>query len=314
MVKKSICYGLILVLLLMNGCTGKRAEDATDSCSKEESESVQEDIDVADATFEESDTESKDSSMEIDFFRDYTSDIETEVNEAINASSTLQEEIENVQKVSDQYSEWAKQAKTQSEMNMSSDWFYIIWDTELNSLWSRFSEAADEDTKAVVLADQRCWDSKLDEIVLETLGPSETGGSIYQCLAGALLEEMAYNRCNVIANELAKIKGEDFIMPKRSIQSTYIDNHGTNEVYNYLSTQVLGQYDDIDAKISIHGLITLEGNFTEKGNDELEFTSIDGDIKGTIRLDGWNGASFEVTESSNDLLSVGAKFEFNFAL
>ena len=27
-----------------------------------------------DATFEESDTESKDSSMEIDFFRDYTSD------------------------------------------------------------------------------------------------------------------------------------------------------------------------------------------------------------------------------------------------
>ena len=62
---------------------------------------------------------------------------------------------------------------------------------------------------------------------------------------------MAFNRCNVIANELAKIKGEDFIMPKRSIQSTYIDNHGTNEVYNYLSTQVLGQYDDIDAKISI---------------------------------------------------------------
>ena len=58
----------------------------------------------------------------------------------------------------------------------------------------------------------------------------------------------------------------------------------------------------------------MEGNFTEKGNDELEFTSIDGDIKGTIRLDGWNGASFEVTESSNDLLSVGAKFEFNFAL
>lgn len=70
MVKKSICYGLILALLLMNGCAGKSAEDTTDSCSKEESESVQEDIDVADATFEKSDTESKDSSMEIDFFRD----------------------------------------------------------------------------------------------------------------------------------------------------------------------------------------------------------------------------------------------------
>ena len=51
-----------------------------------------------------------------------------------------------------------------------------------------------------------------------------------------------------------------------------------------------------------------------KEESESVQEDIDGDVKGIIRLDGWNGASFEVTESSNDLLSVGAKFEFNFAL
>ena len=303
--KKFICYGLIFTLLIMTGCTINHAEGTTASHSK----FTQDDS----TTFEESNVEPKGTTSEIDFFKDYTSDIEAEVYAAINASSTLKEEIEMVQKVSDKYSEWAKQAMSQTEMNMSSEWFYTIWDTELNSLWSRFSETADEDTKARVLSAQRCWVSIKDEIVLETLGPSEIGGSIYPCLKYGLLEEMTLNRCNIIANELAKITGEEFQMPKRSLYGTYIDNQGTNEVYSYLSTQP-GLMHDNEAKISIYRLATLEGTFIEKGNNELVFSTSDGDIKGIIRLNDWNGASFEITESSNSLLSVGEKFEFNFAL
>ena len=71
---------------------------------------------------------------------------------------------------------------------------------------------------------------------------------------------------------------------------------------------------DNEAKISICRLATLEGNFIEKGNNELDFSTSDGDIKGIIRLNDWNGASCEITESNNSLLSVGEKFEFKFTL
>ena len=47
--------------------------------------------------------------------------------------------------------------KTQIEMNLSSRWFFDIWDTELNNLWSRFSDLADPQTKEKILAEQRNW-------------------------------------------------------------------------------------------------------------------------------------------------------------
>ena len=50
------------------------------------------------------------------------------------------------------------------------------------------------------------------------------------------------------------------------------------------------------------------------GNGNLDFTSDDGSIKGTIQINGWNGATFEVTETIGAVpFSVGEKFEFPFA-
>ena len=40
---------------------------------------------------------------------------------------------------------------------MASQWLYVIWDTELNNLWSRFSSLANQDTKEMVLEEQRNW-------------------------------------------------------------------------------------------------------------------------------------------------------------
>lgn len=52
----------------------------------------------------------------------------------------------------------------------------------------------------------------------------------------------------------------------------------------------------------------------DNGNGELEFSSEDGSVKGIIQINGWDGASFEVTETSNpDTFPVGQKTEFPFA-
>ena len=57
-----------------------------------------------------------------------------------------------------------------------------------------------------------------------------------------------------------------------------------------------------------------EGSFIDNGNGNLDFTSDDGSIKGTIQINGWNGATFEVTETIGAVpFSVGEKFEFPFA-
>ena len=63
-----------------------------------------------------------------------------------------------------------------------------------------------------------------------------------------------------------------------------------------------------EAVISIYRQGELKGSFVDNGNGELEFSSEDGSVKGIIQINGWDGASFEVTETSNpDAFPVGQK-------
>ena len=259
------------------------------------------------------DIESGDNS-EIDFTRDYTEDIKKDVDEAAAASASLQEELENIEKVSEKYEAIAQTAQTQMDMNLSSGWFLKIWDTELNSLWSRFSDSADEQTKEKVLAEQRNWISMKEEVVLESIGSSEENGSMYSLLVNSFQEEITRNRAFVLAKELAKVKGETFVMPERSTKyGVFVDNQGTGSVYSLLSTQQ-GVNGSDEAVISIYRQGELKGTFVDNGNGELEFSSEDGTVKGVIRMKGWDGASFEVTETSiPDVFPVGQKTEFPFA-
>ena len=49
------------------------------------------------------------------------------------------------------------------------------------------------------------------------------------------------------------------------------------------------------------------------GNGELAFTSNDGSVKGIIRINGWDGASFEVVETSGEsVFAVGETVKFPF--
>lgn len=107
------------------------------------------------------------------------------------------------------------------------------------------------------------------------------------------------------------MKGEAFEMPERSTKyGVFVDNQGTGSVYSLLCTQQ-GVNGSDEAVISIYRQGELKGSFVDNGNGELEFSSEDGSVKGIIQINGWDGASFEVTETSNpDAFPVGQKRNF----
>ena len=97
------------------------------------------------------------------------------------------------------------------------------------------------------------------------------------------------------------------------LNGLFVDNQGTDAVYSSLITQQSWEGED-EAIISVYRLGEIEGSFIDNGNGNLDFTSDDGSIKGTIQINGWNGATFEVTETIGAVpFSVGEKFEFPFA-
>ena len=250
----------------------------------------------------------------IDFTYDYTEDIQEEVDYVVSNSSFLQEELKNIDTITQKYTQLAESAQTQGEMNVASQWLYVIWDTELNNLWSRFSSLADQDTKEKLLEDQRNWVAMKEEVTAMSLGSQEENGSMYPLLVNSLWEEYTKNRAYFIANELAQIKGEPFAMPKLSEKyGLYVDNYETGSVYSELITRQNWEGED-EAIIGIYRQGYLEGSFIDDGKGNLYFTSDDGSIKGIIQINGWDGATFEVTEKIGaSPFSVGEKFEFPVA-
>ena len=304
----------IMTLILMVGlCIGCGKEETENNDLSTESKSSQVEEQSKSASRENNDIELNDK-LEMDFTYDYSEDIKADVDYVVSGSSSLQKELENIEKIIQKYTPLAEAAQTQGEMNISSRWFFVIWDTELNNLWSRFSNSADQQTKEKILAEQRNWIAMKEEVTLLSLGTSEENGSIYPLLQNSFLEEITKNRAYVLANELAKIKGESFVMPEISAKyGLFVDNQGTGNVYSFLNTRQGWEGDD-EAIISIYRQGETEGTFVDNGNGELAFTSDDGYVKGTIKINGWDGASCEVTETSGEaVFSVGEKVEFPFA-
>lgn len=331
MKRKVIVCIVILGLLGMAGCgkagqvikesenvpvqTESDTTESPESKTPDSSDSVSDTIveEQADSAGRENNDIELNDKLEMDFTYDYSEDIKADVDHVVSGSASLQEELENIEKVIQKYTPLAEAAQTQGEMNVSSKWFFVIWDTELNNLWSRFSNSADQQTKEIILAEQRNWINMKEEVTLMSIGSSEENGSIYPLLMNSFQEEITRNRAYVLANELAKIKGESFVMPDKSPKyGLFVDNQGTGSVYSSLIAWQ-GQSGDDEAIISIYRLGEIEGTFVDNGNGELAFISYDESIKGIIKISGWDGASFTVTETSGEsVFSVGEEVTFPF--
>lgn len=296
---------MLTLVLVMGICIGCKENTEIENPTEEE-QSI--------STSSEKDEFQLSDELKIDFTYDYSEDIKADVDNVVLNSTSLQEELTNIDKITQKYTPLAEAAQTQGEMNIAAQWLYTIWDAELNNLWSRFSNSADRQTKENLLVDQRNWINMKEEITLLSIGSREENGSMYPLLESSFLEEITEKRAYVLARELAKIKGEDFVMPEVSTKyGTFVDNQGTGDIYSSLITRQNWKDED-EAVISIYRQGETEGSFVDHGNGELFFTSKDGSVKGTIKIDGWDGASFKVTEISGDShFAVGEEFEFPFA-
>ncbi len=252
--------------------------------------------------------------IQIDFGHDYTDDVKSDVNKNSESGLTLQEELENVNKITDKYTPLAEAAQTQMEMDRSAGWLYSIWNTELDILKNRVDDVTDAQVKEKILAEQENWENMKEEMTLINLGAREEGGSIYPQLEASFLEQICKDRAYVLAAELAGINDEAFNMPEASLKyGFFVDNEGTDSVCS--SLLIRKGYDNDEAVVSVYRKGQIEGTFTDNGNGELEFTSSDGNIKGVIRNNGWNGAEFEITDSADEsVFCAGEKVEFPLAI
>lgn len=304
---------MITLILMVGLCIGCGKEETKSNDLSTESSSSQVEEQSTPESIENNDIELNDK-LKIDFTYDYSEDIKADIDYVVSGSVSLQKELENIEKIIQKYTPLAEAAQTQGEMNTSSRWFFVIWDIELNNLWSRFSNSADQQTTEKLLEEQRNWIAMKEEVALLSLGSSEENGSIYPLLQNSFFEEITKNRAYVLANELAKIKGESFVMPEKSAKyGLFVDNQGTGNVYSSLNTRQ-GWEENDEAIISIYRQGETEGTFVDNGNGELTFTSYDGSIKGIIKINGWDGASFKITEISGEsVFSVGEEVKFPFA-
>lgn len=91
----------------------------------------------------------------------------------------------------------------------------------------------------------------------------------------------------------------------------YVDTQGTNVVYSSLTLEPV-DLNTSYGEIVLHGITTLNGMATFKGNGEYEFSDTDIGISGTIRIEG-SSASFTVTNTAVSFVQVGDQFVFTKA-
>lgn len=319
-VKKGICIAAVLLMAgFCVGCEKEEAESSTESgYVQEEAELSVENQDSQEEAHPSVNTNEEDvidlkETIRLDFDYDFTADIEDDVDCVVSASSTLQNELKNMDRITQKYTLLLDTAQTQQEMNTAARWLYVVWDTELNDLWSRFCDFADEETEEKVRAEQRKWIAMKDEVTLRGLGTPEENGSMHPLLLHSFWEENTKNRAYYLANELAKVKGEPFVMPELSKKyGSFVDNQGTDHVYSSLFTDQSVSGKD-EAKISIDRQGEVRGGFIDHGNGELAFLSDDGSVEGIIKINGWDGATFEVTKTTDvSPFAVGERAEFPF--
>lgn len=138
-----------------------------------------------------------------------------EVNHENSADNAILEEVSLVERKSEEYEKkFLNESMTQTDMNLYSKEWYLLWDDELNSLWNRLYEEIDTDSKDSLLEAQRDF-IKRKEANIEASGKQVEGGSMQPQLENCTAEEMTRARCYVLAEKLAEVRGENFIIDEK---------------------------------------------------------------------------------------------------
>ena len=210
-----------------------------------------------------------------------------------------------------EYSDYAGQANTQTDANLLSQWPYLVWDTELNSLWGRLKDALSADVMEELRNEEINWIRFRDEAAQEAVRSFE-GGSIYPMLYTLEQAALTRNRACFLASMLSRAVNEPFELPPRGVCGQYLDTGGTAAVYKRLVIAA-GMESGYTAALFVSGTGTLEGEAEPAGEGKIAFTSYDGKVEGVI-VYGWTGASFTVTRSDGGPFGLGEVYILPTAL
>ena len=238
-----------------------------------------------------------------DIAADYTEDIKNEIDKIAASGYTMEEEIAEVKRLSDKFDKLAEAAGTQYEMNITSVWYFVIWDSELNSIWQRMNQA----TKDTILEEERVWIKNRDRIA-EIINEENEKGSIFSLLVNTDRAMFAENRSYILASLYAKDRGEKFELPQREAVGNYLSSEDDSTLLIKYGMEA----GSIDALLTITDKCEIAGKVTGDG-DKLHFESNDGYVTGTIEYS-WDGAVFKVDQSNNENLPANSSYMFDMAL
>ena len=242
--------------------------------------------------------------------KDYTAQIEKEVGSITKNSTSIQEEMKYIEQLSGKYESLVAELDLpQQTMNRAGGWCFCVWDTELNSLWGRMKKSLNATTKNRVLNNLRKWNAMKDKAA--TLGnPREVeGGSMYSLVYAMERSDFTRNKAYYLANEYANSLNQSFEMPEYDECKTFVNDKGTKKIREYLAIyRDMGNENRINLFIDD---IQFEGTYQKKDN-KLTFVSDDGSLCGTVEYTR-DSATFVVQTSTNNSVSIGKKYEFDFA-
>ena len=217
MKRKSIAvFGCVVLLAFCSGC-GTQTKEPEPTIPMEN-----------EASTEAKNTEAKNTEAE---------NTESKLQEGdVSETEQIQSELALVENASLEFenADWGSMA--QMEMNQLAAQWYQLWDDELNSLWQRLNEEADEQIKAELLEEQRAW-IRTKEGNVKAAGEEALGGSLQPLLENTVAEEMTRARVYVLAGYLADIRQETFAVPVDVQESIDEENPSLDDVFQQFEGQ-----------------------------------------------------------------------------
>ncbi len=125
---------------------------------------------------------------------------------------SVQDEIDGIEKKSDEYDGLDYASMDQSSINNAILECYTLWDDELNSIWSKIMAEIDPKDKNALLNEQRTW-IKEKEKAMDDATKEASGGSLAAQLKYGEGKVQTRKRVYYLASKLAKLRGESFAIP-----------------------------------------------------------------------------------------------------
>lgn len=241
----------------------------------------------------------------------------SKVDEAVTKSSSLVDEMKEIEQVALYYTSYHHEDLGQQDMNDLSNAETYTWEYEMQSLLDRISEEADSSKKDSVKANQEKWEADLERCFEAFQWGDGSAASMFNSEIQARFKK---NRCNMLAKELADIRGESFELPELFYrENSYVSEDAVLDITAGMENGSISITYAPKGKEKIELLaydpLINENTISFKTSgifvgDTEEYTGTeDSPIVGKITY-GWDGAVLTITESNDTNLPAGTEVKF----